>query len=157
MMQHHLDENSPNVAEGAHAVLLLDTAGWHTTSKTSKINVPDNITPIFLPPCAPELMAISSAELALKHRLRKLRRDRRRRMRRSAKAHRSTLDRNVRLGSRRSAGMTLGIRTENVASVGKAHLDAARFLASLESCRAIVDDAVVLQKRTPITGKGQRP
>ena len=32
--------------EGAHAVLLLDRAGWHTTSK---LVVPENITPIFLP------------------------------------------------------------------------------------------------------------
>jgi hypothetical protein len=30
-MQLHLDEISQNVAEGAHAVLLLDRAGWHTT------------------------------------------------------------------------------------------------------------------------------
>ena len=33
MMQLHLDEISRNVAEGAHAVLLLDRAGWHTTGK----------------------------------------------------------------------------------------------------------------------------
>jgi hypothetical protein len=33
MMQLHLDEISRNVAAGAHAVLLLDRAGWHTTSK----------------------------------------------------------------------------------------------------------------------------
>ena len=46
MMQLHLDEISRNVAEGAHAVLLLDRAGWHTTGK---LDVPDNITPIFLP------------------------------------------------------------------------------------------------------------
>ena len=32
MMQLHLDEISRNVAAGAHAVLLLDRAGWHTTS-----------------------------------------------------------------------------------------------------------------------------
>src|SRR5271163_2180805 len=60
-----------------------------------------------------ERLAVSPPELALKHRLRKLRRDRRRRMRRLAKAHRSTrndhLHRNARLGSRRSAAMTLGI------------------------------------------------
>ena len=36
------------VAKGAHATLLLDRAGWHTTSK---LDLPDNITPIFLP-CA---------------------------------------------------------------------------------------------------------
>jgi hypothetical protein len=52
MMQLHLDEISRNVAAGAHAVLLLDRAGWHTTSK---LDVPDNITPIFLPFRAPEL------------------------------------------------------------------------------------------------------
>jgi DDE superfamily endonuclease len=52
MMQLHLDEISRNVAEGAHAVLLLDRAGWHTTGK---LDVPGNITPIFLPSRAPEL------------------------------------------------------------------------------------------------------
>jgi hypothetical protein len=48
-----------------------------------------------------ERLAVSPPELALKHRLRKLRRDRRRRMRGLAKAHRSTrnnhLHRNARL------------------------------------------------------------
>jgi transposase len=52
MMQLHLDEISRNVAAGAHAVLLFDRAGWHTTGK---LDVPDNITPIFLPSRAPEL------------------------------------------------------------------------------------------------------
>jgi hypothetical protein len=33
MMQLHLNEISRNIAEGAHAVLLLDRAGWHTTGK----------------------------------------------------------------------------------------------------------------------------
>jgi hypothetical protein len=33
MMQFHLDEISRNVAAGAHAVVILDRAGWHTTSK----------------------------------------------------------------------------------------------------------------------------
>jgi hypothetical protein len=113
MMQLHLDEISRNVAAGAHAVLILDRAGWHTTSK---LDMPDNITPIFLPSRAPELkpgrerLAVPPPELALKRRLRKLRRDRRRRMRRLAKAHRSTqndhLHRNARLGSRRSAAMS---------------------------------------------------
>src|SRR3984957_13508160 len=60
-----------------------------------------------------ERLAVPPPELALKHRLRKLRRDRRRRMHRLAKAHRSTrnhhLHRNARLGSRRSDAMTLGI------------------------------------------------
>ena len=30
-MQLHLDEIARTVAKGAHAVLLLDRAGWHTT------------------------------------------------------------------------------------------------------------------------------
>ena len=35
MMQLHLDEISSNVAKGAHAVVLLDRAGWHTTRASS--------------------------------------------------------------------------------------------------------------------------
>ncbi len=57
MMQLHLDEISRNVAKGAHAVLLLDRAGWHTTSK---LDVPENITPIFLPSRAPELNPVEN-------------------------------------------------------------------------------------------------
>ena len=57
MMQLHLDEISRNVAEGAHAVLLLDRAGWHTTGK---LDMPDNITPIFLPSRAPELNPVEN-------------------------------------------------------------------------------------------------
>ena len=57
MMQLHLDEISRNVAVGAHAVLLLDRAGWHTTSK---LDVPANITPIFLPSRAPELNPVEN-------------------------------------------------------------------------------------------------
>ena len=37
--------------KGAHAVLPLERAGWHTTSK---LDVPDNITPIFVCSRAPE-------------------------------------------------------------------------------------------------------
>ena len=51
-MQFHLDEISHTVAKGAHAVLLLDRAGWHTTGN---LVVPRNITLVFLPSRAPEL------------------------------------------------------------------------------------------------------
>ena len=51
-MQKHLDEISETVAEGAHAALVLDRAGWHTTGK---LKVPANITLLFLPPASPEL------------------------------------------------------------------------------------------------------
>ena len=51
-MQLHLNEISRKVARGAHAVLLLDRAGWHTTAR---LVVPKNLTLIFLPSRAPEL------------------------------------------------------------------------------------------------------
>jgi hypothetical protein len=56
-MQLHLDEISSTVARGAHAVLLLDRAGWHTTSS---IVVPRNLTLIFLPSRAPELNPVEN-------------------------------------------------------------------------------------------------
>src|ERR1700728_1317118 len=56
-MQLHLDEISATVAVGAHAVLIFDRAGWHTTGK---LDVPDNITPIWLPSHAPELNPVEN-------------------------------------------------------------------------------------------------
>ena len=53
----HLDEISRHVAAGAHAVLLMDRAGWHTTAN---LNVPNNISPIFLPSRAPELNPVEN-------------------------------------------------------------------------------------------------
>ena len=52
-MQWHLDEISALVTPGAHAVLIIDRAGWHTTGR---LEIPSNITLMFLPPRAPELM-----------------------------------------------------------------------------------------------------
>jgi transposase len=51
-MQAHLIEISAAVAPDAHAVLLLDQAGWHLSGK---LVVPANITLLPLPPRAPEL------------------------------------------------------------------------------------------------------
>ena len=48
----HLAEISLAVAPGAHAVLVLDQAGWHTSAK---LNVPTNISLLPLPPKSPEL------------------------------------------------------------------------------------------------------
>jgi hypothetical protein len=56
-MQLHLDEISRHVARGAHAVLLLDRAGWHTTPA---LKLPANITLIFLPSRAPELNPVEN-------------------------------------------------------------------------------------------------
>ena len=46
------------VAPGAHAVVLLDQAGWHTSKKLA---VPDNITIVPLPPKCPELNPVENA------------------------------------------------------------------------------------------------
>ena len=51
-MQAHLAEISRGVARGAHAVLVLDGAAWHTTPK---LQVPSNISLLPLPRHAPEL------------------------------------------------------------------------------------------------------
>jgi DDE superfamily endonuclease len=56
-MQLHLDEIARTVAKGAHAVLLLDRAGWHTTRNLA---VPKNMKLIFLPSRAPELNPVEN-------------------------------------------------------------------------------------------------
>ena len=48
----HLEEIARAVEPGAHAVVLLDQAGWHTTEA---LTVPANITLMPLPPRCPEL------------------------------------------------------------------------------------------------------
>ena len=53
-MQAHLDAIGRAVAPGAHALLILDKAGWHTTGK---LEPPANITLVPLPPACPELNA----------------------------------------------------------------------------------------------------
>jgi hypothetical protein len=56
-MQMHLDEISRNVAARAHAVVLMDRAGWH---KTDKLKLPKNLTIILLPPRSPELNPVEN-------------------------------------------------------------------------------------------------
>jgi hypothetical protein len=51
-MQDHLQEISAAVAPGAHAVVILDQAGWHMSGG---LQVPANITLLPLPPRSPEL------------------------------------------------------------------------------------------------------
>ena len=43
-----------SAAPSAHALLILDKAGWHTTRK---LNPPSNLTLVPLPPACPELNA----------------------------------------------------------------------------------------------------
>ena len=56
-MQWHLHEISSQVGEGAHAILILDQAGWHTTDK---LLIPSNITLLPLPPKSPELNPVEN-------------------------------------------------------------------------------------------------
>ena len=56
-MQAHLHEIARAVAPRAHAVVLMDRAGWHITGQ---LKIPDNITPILLPARAPELNPVEN-------------------------------------------------------------------------------------------------
>lgn len=56
-MQMHLEEISRGVAAKAHAVVLMDRAGWH---ETDKLKVPKNVTIILLPSRAPELNPVEN-------------------------------------------------------------------------------------------------
>ena len=56
-MTAHLTEISAAVAPGAHAVLVLDGAGWHSSAA---LVVPDNITLLPLPPHSPELNPVEN-------------------------------------------------------------------------------------------------
>lgn len=56
-MDLHLAEIARAVAPGAHAILILDGAGWHDARA---LNVPANITLIKLPLYAPELNPVEN-------------------------------------------------------------------------------------------------
>lgn len=56
-MNAHLAAISTAVDPGAHAVLILDQAGWHMAAK---LRVPENITILPLPPKAPELNPVEN-------------------------------------------------------------------------------------------------
>ena len=56
-MTAHLAEISATVATGAHAVVILDQAGWHMSKA---LVVPHNITLVPLPPRSPELNLVET-------------------------------------------------------------------------------------------------
>lgn len=56
-MNAHLAEISRHVATGAHALLVLDGAGWHGSRN---LVVPGNITLMPLPPYSPELNPVEN-------------------------------------------------------------------------------------------------
>ncbi len=50
-------EISRHVAPGAHAILVLDGAGWHSSKS---LVVPENVTLLPLPPYSPELNPVEN-------------------------------------------------------------------------------------------------
>ncbi|CAK0757153.1 conserved hypothetical protein [uncultured Gammaproteobacteria bacterium] len=56
-MNLHLKEVSLCVTPGAHAVVLLDGAGWHIAND---LEVPENITLFPIPPYSPELNPVEN-------------------------------------------------------------------------------------------------
>jgi hypothetical protein len=56
-MSLHLQEIARHVAPGAHAVLVLDGAGWHGAATLA---LPDNLTLLPLPPKSPELNPVEN-------------------------------------------------------------------------------------------------
>jgi hypothetical protein len=64
-IQAMLDELGQAVAPGAHAVVLMDRAGWHVARE---LTIPANLSPLFLPAYSPELNAIERVWLYLRER-----------------------------------------------------------------------------------------
>ena len=58
-----LVELSQAVASGAHGIVLMDKAGWHTAGE---LRVPENLSLVFLPPYSPELNPIERLWLHLR-------------------------------------------------------------------------------------------
>ncbi len=56
-MSAHLAEIGRHVSPGAHAILVLDDAGWHSSRDLA---VPANITLLTLPPYSPELNPVEN-------------------------------------------------------------------------------------------------
>ena len=111
-----IDEIGRNVTPGAHAIVLLDQAGWHTTEK---LEIPKNLTLLPIPPASPELNAaeniwqIPAPDLSREPHLQRLRRDHRRLLRGLAQARSRnrphSIDRYAKLGKHRSDSMKAGI------------------------------------------------
>ena len=56
-MNKYLEEIAKAVSPGAHAVLVLDGAGWHGSGE---LVIPENITLLTLPPYSPELNPVET-------------------------------------------------------------------------------------------------
>jgi hypothetical protein len=115
-MQLHLDEIAARVSAGAHAIVILDQAGWHGAKG---LKIPRNLSLLPLPAaCARaqsprKYLAVHATELAVEPNLQILRRHRRSLLLRLEHPHQSALEnhdrRTPRLGRRRSVNLSIGI------------------------------------------------
>jgi hypothetical protein len=111
-MNKHLQEISRMVDPGAHAVLMLDGAGWHTAGD---LVVPDNITLLPLPPRARaepsrECLAVPPPELARQPGLCLLRRHRRPVLSRLEQPDRAALENHVHRPARLGLSVMINAR-----------------------------------------------
>jgi hypothetical protein len=108
-MQLHLDEIATKITPGAHAILLLDQAGWHGAKV---LKVPSNISLLQLPPRAPELNGQENIWQFMRQNWLS-NRIRRSLLLRLEHAHRSAVENHVhrptRLGSSQSLNLRIGI------------------------------------------------
>ena len=116
-MEAHLAEISTAVDPGAHAVVIVDQAGWHISPK---LNIPDNITLLPLPPQSAqggaraepcrERLAVHARQLVVEPDLHILRRHRRALLRSLEQAHRPALEDHVHRHARLGAWVLINAR-----------------------------------------------
>jgi hypothetical protein len=109
-MQLHLDEIATKITPGAHAILLLDQAGWHGDQGPQGSKQHLDLAAAATRPR--KYLAIHAAELAIEPSFQILRRYRRSLLLRLEHAHRAAVENHVhrapRLGSRRSLNLRIG-------------------------------------------------
>jgi len=64
-MSLHLKEISKKTQLGRHAIVIMDQAGWHKSKDLIQLS---NVTPVFLPPCSPELNPVEQVWQQLRNR-----------------------------------------------------------------------------------------
>ena len=64
-MNRFLDDFSKSLEPDVHVLLVMDQAGWHGAKK---LDIPNNITPVPLPPYSPELNPVERVWLYLRER-----------------------------------------------------------------------------------------
>ena len=147
-MQLHLDEIATKVSAGAHAILILDQAGWHGAKE---LRIPEQSIALAIAAACTraqfprEHLAVHAAELAVEPYLQILRRHRRSLLLRMEHADQSALENHVhrtpRLGGRRSLNLRIGInrrsRGDKIRIVGGVFCDSVGLYEGLSSSERV--------------------